>query len=255
MSRIVLRVSLLLTMVLSVALLATPCFALQDDFERSYPLQPGGSFELRNVNGTVEIRGWERNEVEIHAVKTTRRKLSDLDRVSIEVSAKPEAIAVVTRYPQDEGVEVAVEYTVHVPHNARIEHVGTVNGTLRISGVDRLNDLHTVNGNVEVYGAAGTVHARTTNGNVRLELAHFREAQEASAETTNGSVLLAVPAETQAQLEARCLNGDFRSELPLALESTLQPREVHGRLGSGGGPIRLRTINGSIRVVVLRTSV
>jgi hypothetical protein len=59
----------------------------------------------------------------------------------------------------------------------------------------------------------------------------------------------------QANLEARCLNGSFFSELPLALESSQRPREIHGKLGKGGVPIRLHTINGGIRVVALRSTV
>ena len=77
----------------------------------------------------------------------------------------------------------------------------------------------------------------------------------AVAETTNGSVLLAVPADTQADLETRCLNGNFFSELPVAFESTLKPRELHGKLGRGGVPIRLHTINGGIRLVALRSTI
>jgi len=156
-------------------------------------------------------------------------------------------------------VEVAVEYVIHVPHSAHVEHVGTVNGTLRIAGVDMIEDLHTVNGNIEVYEGGGSVHAHTTNGNVHLELAHLGatrdEKGEATAETTNGSLLLAVPSDVQANLDARCLNGNFSSELPLALESSLHPREIHGKLGKGGAPIHLRTVNGGIRVVVLRSTV
>lgn len=249
-----LRLSLVLLSLAALAF-AAPCFAYKNDFNRSYRLHPGGSFELQNVNGAVEIRGWDRDEVEIQAVKTAQQKPSDLERVSIEVTAKPESISVTTRYPQNEGVEVTVEYTIHVPHAAHLEHIGTINGTLRVSGVDQIRDLHTVNGNIEVYESGGNVHARTTNGNVRLELAHFRDPSGASAETTNGSVLLAVPAGTQADLEAQSLNGDFRSELPLELEGSLRPREVRGRLGSGGALIRLHTVNGGIRVVALRSSV
>src|SRR6266576_3965250 len=92
-------------------------------------------------------------------------KESDLERVSIEVDAKPDAISIATRYPQNEGVEVAVEYTIHVPHGARVEHIGTVNGTLRVAGVETVEDLRTVNGNIEVFEAGGSVHAHTTNGN------------------------------------------------------------------------------------------
>jgi DUF4097 and DUF4098 domain-containing protein YvlB len=162
---------------------------------------------------------------------------------------------VATHYPQNEGVEVAVEFTVHVPHSAHVEHIGTVNGTLRISGLEVLEDLHTVNGNIEVFEAGGNIHAHTTNGNVHLELAHLRDKNGATAETTNGSLVLAVPSDTQADLEARCLNGNFFSELPIAVESSQRPREVHGKLGHGGVPIHLRTVNGGIRLVVLRSTV
>ena len=232
-----------------------PCFAISKEFNQSYPLQPGGSFELQNVNGTVEVQGWDRDSVEIRAVKSAKQKESDLERVSIEVDAKPDAISVVTHYPQNEGVEVAVEYTVHVPHGARIEHIGTVNGTLRIAGVDAVEDLHTVNGNIEVYEGGGNVHARTTNGNVHLELARVPDNNGSTAETTNGSILLAVPVDIQADLETRCLNGNFLSELPVTMEGSLRPREMHGRLGNGGAPIRLHTVNGGIRVVALRSTV
>ena len=238
-----------LCLFLLAAIWAVPSHAITKDFNQNYPLQPGGTFELQNVNGTVEVQGWDRNEVEVHAVKTAKQGETDLERVSIEVEARPNAVSVTTRYPQNEGVEVAVEYTIHVPHGARVEHIGTVNGTLRISG------LHTVIGDIEVFEAGGNIHAHTTNGNLHLELAHAPDKSGATAETTNGSLVLAVPSDLQAELEARCLNGNFYSELPITVESSQRPREVHGKLGRGGAPIRLRTVNGGIRLIVLRSTV
>ena len=234
---------------------AVPCFAISKDFDQTYPLQPGGSFELQNVNGTVEVQGWDRDTVEIHAVKSAKQKESDLDRVSIEVDAKPGAISLVTRYPPDEGVEVVVDYTVRVPRGAHLQHIGTVNGTLRVAGVDAVEDLHTVNGNIELFEGGGNVHAHTTNGSVHLELARFHDKDGAAAETTNGSILLAIPADTHADLEARSLNGSFSSELPFTMQGSLRPREVRGQLGNGGVPIRLNTVNGGIRVVALRSTI
>jgi DUF4097 and DUF4098 domain-containing protein YvlB len=234
---------------------AVPSYAITKDFNQNYPLQPGGTFELQNVNGTVEVQGWDRNEVEVHAVKTAKQRETDLERVSIEVDARPNAVSVTTRYPQNEGVEVAVEYTIHVPHDAHVEHIGTVNGTLRISGLENVEDLHTVNGDIEVFEAGGNIHAHTTNGNVHLELAHAPDKSGATAETTNGSLVLAVPANLEAELEARYLNGNFYSELPITMESSQRPREVHGKLGHGGAPIRLHTVNGGIRLIVLRSTV
>ena len=254
MLRHAVRATSLLVLVLA-AVWAVPGYAITKEFNQSYPLQPGGSFELLNVNGTVEVQGWDRNEIEVHAVKTAKQRESDLERVTIEVDAKPNVVSITTRYPQNEGVEVAVEYTVHVPHGARVEHIGTVNGTLRVSGVATVEDLHTVNGNIEVFEAGGSVHAHTTNGNVHLELAHVQDKNGVTAETTNGSLVLAVPSSTQADLEARCLNGNFFSEVPIAMESSQRPREMHGKLGHGGAPIHLRTVNGGIRVIVLRSTI
>ena len=239
----------------ALAIAAVPGFAISKEFNQSYALQPGGTFELQNVNGTVEVQGWDKDVVEVRAVKTAKLRESDLERVAIDVHAKPDGVAVMTRNPQNEGVEVAVEYTIHVPHGAKVEHVGTVNGTLRIAGVSEVDELHTVNGNIEVYEADSDVHAHTTNGNVHLELSHVHGLSGTVAETTNGSVILAVPVNAQADLEARCLNGNFQSELPFAMEGSLRPREIHGKLGHGGSPIKLHTINGGIRVVALRTTV
>jgi hypothetical protein len=234
---------------------AAPGFAKSKDFNQSYPLQPGGSFELQNVNGPVQVEGWDRNVIEIHAVKIAKEKESDLDRVSIEVDAKPNDVSVITRYPQNEGVEVAVEYTIRVPRCAHIEHIGTVNGTVKIAGVESVEELRTVNGNIEIYEGGGSVHAHTTNGNVHLELAHFADQKGMAAETTNGSVLLAVPQDTQANLEARSLNGNFYSELPFSQEAASRPREMRGKFGKGGPTIRLNTVNGGIRIVILRSTV
>src|ERR1700693_6440756 len=199
-----LRHALRAALILSVAgaVCAASGLAMSKDFDQSYPLQPGGTFELQNVNGTVEVDGWDRDAIEVHAVKTAKSKESDLDRVSIEVDAKPRAVSVITRYPQKAGVEVAVEYVIHVPHSAHVEHVGTVNVTLRIAGVDLIEDLHTVNGNIEVYEGGASVHAHTTNGNVHLELARLGatldEKGEVTDEMTNGSLVLAVPSDVQA---------------------------------------------------------
>jgi len=236
--------------------LAPRCFGVTREFAQTYPLGSGGSLELNNVNGTVRIEAWDKDVVEVRAVKTTPQKESNLDRVSIDVDSRPDGVlSISTRYPQEGGVEVAVDYTVHVPRRAQVTHVNTVNGSLRVTDLDSVGDLHTVNGNIEVFEGSGDVHAHTTNGNVYLELKRPADSKGAFAETTNGSVLLAIPADLPADLEAHCMNGSFSSELPVVMQGAEQPRVLHGRLGRGGAPIRLGTVNGAIRVVALRATV
>ena len=243
------------TALLFLSTIAPLGLAVTREFAQSYPLKSDGSFELSNVNGTVLVEGWDKDVVEVRAVETTTDRESNLDLVSIDVAARPGALTISTRYPQDEGVEVAVDYTIHVPRHAQLARINNVNGALKVMDLESLGDLHTVNGNIEVLDSSGDVHAHTTNGNVYLELKHSADSRGAFAETTNGSVLLAIPEDLQADLEARCMNGSFSSELPVVMRSAAQPRVLHGKLGHGGAPIRLGTINGTIRVVALRSTV
>ena len=236
--------------------LAPQSFSVTQEFAQTYPLGSGGSLELNNVNGTVRIEAWDKDVVEVRAVKTTPEKESNLDRVSIDVDSRPDGgLSISTRSPQEEGVEVAVDYIVHVPRCAQVTRVNTVNGSLRVTDLDSVGDLHTVNGNIEVFEGSGNVHAHTTNGNVYLELKRPADSKGVLAETTNGSVLLAIPADLPADLEAHCMNGSFSSELPVVMRGAVQPGVLHGKLGRGGSLIRLGTVNGAIRVVVLRATV
>jgi len=244
-----------LGVLLSAAFLAPLCLGFTREFTRTYPLRPDASFELTNVNGTVRIEGWDKNEVEIHAVKTTPDNETLLDLVAVEIDARPDFLSISTRYPQEEGVEVAVDYVIHVPRRVQLVHVNNINGTVRVISSDSIGELHTVNGNIEVYDSGGNLHAHTTNGNVYVELKHAGDSRGAFAETTNGSVLLAIPADLPADLEARCTNGNFSSDLPMVMKGADQPRTVRGRLGSGGTPIHLGTVNGTIRVIALRSTV
>jgi len=40
-----------------------------EEFHQSYPISANGQIELRNINGPVEIKAWDRNEVKVDAIK------------------------------------------------------------------------------------------------------------------------------------------------------------------------------------------
>ena len=244
-----------LAVVAAAALLAAPAWAIDEVFQQTYPLQAGGTFLLTNVNGSVQISGWDRNEVEVRAVKTALSAPRDLARVRIDVSATPGRVAVETRYPQDDGVEVYVEYRIRVPRRVQLERVATVNGLVRVANVEATGDLRAVNGNVDVFDCTGRLSAHTTNGNLRLEMRRLDEGEPMLLETINGTILLALPAGTNAELDVHTINGDFRSELPLSLQGASPLQAFRGQIGQGGSRIQIRTVNGGIRVVTLRPTI
>jgi Putative adhesin len=225
-------------------------------FKQTYPLPPGGSFLLDNVNGSVQVDGWERDEVEVTAVKTSQSDQHDVELVKIEVDSTPGKIAVHTRYPKGEGAEVAVEYHVHVPYRILLGSVETVNGSVIVRGVDGSGALRSVNGNVEVTNSTGRFSEKTTNGNVRLELRQLSDGGPMNLETVNGSVVLGLPTSARADLKVLSMNGDVTSDLPVtSTAGSPGARAYQAKLGVGGGQISVRTINGGIRLFLQRPGV
>ncbi len=63
-----------------------------------------------------------------------------------------------------------------------------------------------------------------------------------------GSVSLALPEGTNADLHARTVNGSIRTDFPLTVRGKIGKR-VEGKLGEGGFKMNLSTVNGSIRIL------
>jgi len=251
-----------LLLICAAASQAAPQAPAVEAFERTVPLNAGGSFAISNVNGPIEISGWDRNEVQISARKITSGPAESLREVNISLDVVPGSVSVATHYPDGSGVEVNVEFRVRVPARVRLASVSTVNGSVMISDVSGAGVLSTVNGNVVLARAAGPYSARSTNGNISLELLSFAggltpdvaAADNAPliAKTINGSVAISLPPGAGAELDADTRNGDFSSELPLLAHTLAAGRSIRGRVGPGGPLLQLRTVNGSIRLRISR---
>jgi len=246
-----------------------PIRAADEVFDRTVPLRSGGSFALQNVNGSVTIIGWDRDAVEVRAVKSSpgtsaELAVSDLARVQVGIDAKADRVVVTTTYPKDEHLDVSVTYNVLVPRDVWLQEVATVNGAVYVRGVQGdgqlRSQLRSVNGDVEVSDSGGPFSVRTTNGNIHMAVARLTApaalprssgVTPVRVETVNGSIVLAVPAATSASLDVRCLSGDFYSDLPAFTLAGYTPRAFQATLGSGGAPVRLSTVNGAIRIASL----
>ena len=228
---------------------ALPARASTQVFDQIYPLQTGGAFALANVNGGVEVDGWDRPQVEVRAVKTALHESEDLSSVHIDVQGNGNELAVSTRYPQGSGVQVTVAYQIHVPYRLRWAEISTVNGDVHVRGVSGAGVLDSINGGVEVLDSDGRFSARTTNGDVRLQLKSLPNGDPVSLTTVNGSVVLSLPERSNADVRVVNRNGDFRSDFPLATLGAYTSSRFRGRLGSGGGEVFMSTVNGAIRLV------
>ena len=240
---------------------------IEEKFHKLLPLRSGGSFSLSNINGTVSVSTWSREEVEIHAAKSTRYSREQLERVQIEIESSPDSVSVKTVYPKLRNIRVNVEYEVKVPAGVNLERVSSVNGNVDINGPFSNVSASTTNGKVGLRKASGKIHLSTTNGGIEAE--EIRG--ELEAKTVNGSIHLEINGLTDdmrvttvngsvsarfyeiedinANLSVKTVNGRITSDIPVTLKDFRMSRHrLEGQIGAGGPEIYIRTVNGSIRI-------
>src|SRR5258706_11653607 len=101
--------------------------ALTEELHKTYPIEADGRVSLNNVNGAVHISTWDRNEVQVDAIKRAKTKEA-LDEARIVIDSSSSLVSVRTKYPESHGHRDAasVEYTLKVPRRASLSSARTV---------------------------------------------------------------------------------------------------------------------------------
>lgn len=231
---------------------------------KSVPLEEGGRFSLKNLNGTVTIETWGRDEVEIEAVKKARGSKSYLERVQIKIDSGRNYVDVATIHER-RRLRVSVTYFVRVPEGTELESIKSSNGTLKLMGpfggvhavttnggiqIDDASGpiyLSTTNGTIKAFDLRGGIEAGTTNGSIHLDV--LRLTDPIKVRTTNGGIKLFLDEDLDADLSARTTNGRVYVDFPVTVDlSHKNRRRLEARMGNGGPNITLHTTNGSIRI-------
>lgn len=219
----------------------------KEEFHKSYPLTTDGRVSLKNINGAVTIQAWDKNEVQVDAVKTADEQ-SKLAEAKIEVTAGSSSIDIRTHYPERTNHNPAnVEYTFHVPRKARLDKIDLVNGRIKIEGIDGFVRAASVNGSVEATQVAGEVSLSSVNGRVYAELQAPKRA--VNLETVNGGLEVRLPSDAAAEINASTVHGGISNEfnIPVNRERWVGS-EMRARLGDGGANIKLSAVNGGIQI-------
>ena len=238
-----------------------------------------GILEIKGVNGAIAAQPATGSVAVIEATRRGRR--SDPEEVQIVVVEHSGGVTVCAVYPSsgsrvneclpgDEGRigannnDVQVDFVVHVPPTVDLV-ARTTNGEVDVQGLSGDVEVRGTNGDVRVDGAASVV-ARTTNGSISIRTSGYASAastngaieadlpglgdgsEPLSFTTTNGTITLRVPANTNATLSARTANGRIESDLPILVQGTVARNRLEGTIGTGGRVIELRTTNGRIHL-------
>lgn len=235
---------------LAVVLTAVAHAEVTQDFHRTVPLPANGRVSLDNINGGVEITGWDRNEVQIDAVKTARDQ-QRLDEARIEVEASSTSVEIRTRYPEHifhNNNGASVHYTLHVPQNARLDRIELVNGSLNVQKINGEINANLVNGKLQASDLGGEANLATVNGVIDADYASLTKVRDIKLKSVNGSINLTLPPSPNAEVSANVVNGSITTDFPLTVKGHLVGKSLSGTLGSGGLQIELSNVNGGIHI-------
>jgi hypothetical protein len=225
----------------------------RSEWKKSYTLAKGGTFEIRNTNGLIDVSPGAGDQIEVTAERiakagTDAEAKDAAEKIEIRETVSPDNIILDSKITISGmfGGDRQVKFHVRAPRGT-ILRLSNTNGEIQVTDMTGEMRLDTTNGAVKAVGISGVTHASTTNGGVSLDFESLPEGG-ISAETTNGAVVVTIPKSAKARINARVSNGGISAD-GLDLAVTEQSRRRLDATVNGGGPeLRLETTNGGVRI-------
>lgn len=240
-----------------------------DAFSWSDQLAPGSTVHLRTMNGNVSVRGTAQSHARVQGIKRWRRG-RDRD-VQFVVSRSGDDVYVCAIWTRRGGrcgderyrasparwlamfslfrrrTDMNASFEMMLPPGVRVD-ASTVNGRVTVTEAGGDVKAQTVNGEIRASTMGGALSLKTINGSIRARAASLAKDAPIDLETVNGSVRAELPSPLDADVQLSTVNGRITTDFPVALSGRASSRELQGTVGSGGRPVRLRTVNGSVEL-------
>jgi len=245
--------------------------------EKRFTVTGRPDVSVSTFDGSVEVRPWDRSEVEVIVEKHAGSKESAAS-MTVEAQQNGSHVSVDVRAPHASGFGFhmgrSAKLIVSVPAGTDlvaksgdgsidVERItGNVDlhsgdGSIRARSLDGDVSVTTGDGSIAVDGAFGALRAHSGDGSVRVVAANRgRVGHDWDITTGDGSVTLEIPATFGAELDAHTGDGRIRLEEVTVSEVSGQigRNSVKGRIGEGGATVRIRTGDGSITLRSARPS-
>ena len=239
------RIGLGLAGALLVLLGGTAASANDQIFDRQVPAQPRGVVEISNVTGNIEVSGWDRTEVSVHAELAGGAE-------GVEVSSESGHTSIKVRQPHGFGHGGQVRLQVKIPKESELD-VSAVSADVSTSGVLGVQRLSAVSGNITAEIAGADVELKTVSGDVQVkgrgQPARLRASTvsgdlhlqhgggDIEVGTVNGALIASL--DGAHSVRARTTSGDLRFDGTLSHGATLEASSISGsltvRTGADGG--------------------
>lgn len=239
--------------------------AAAQDFQRSYNLGAGGSVEISNVSGDINLTGYDGNAVVVNAYKEGR----DREMVEVVDESTQGRVSLRAEYPHNcRNCEASLRFEVRVPRTANLvfDKISTASGDVKAEGFAGRLNLSTASGEVTVRGvggeikassasgtvrvndATGTVNASTASGDVEVELTRIEGAGDMRFSSASGDVHVRIPTNIDARVSMSTASGDIETTFPIEVRHDRygSGSRAEGQLGSGARVLKISSASGNV---------
>jgi DUF4097 and DUF4098 domain-containing protein YvlB len=240
-----------------VALAASAAAAAATTFDKQVEAEARGIVEISNTSGSVEVSGWDKPQVSVHAELG-----GAVERV--EVTSEPGRTLIKVLLPGHSWGDGEAKLHVQVPRGSEL-HLSTVSAEASVSGVVGAQRINVVSGNVATEIAGADLELKSVSGDVKVR-GHGQSARlyvssvsgdvnlahgAGDLEMSSVSGTLVITLDSAHSVRARTTSGDLRFEGKLTRDASFEATSVSGDLkvrapAEGGYSYDLSSFSGDI---------
>jgi DUF4097 and DUF4098 domain-containing protein YvlB len=247
----------------------------EEKFEKTVALDRDGSVVLRNISGDIEVKVWDRAEVQIRALKVSRTNTEEqaqknFSKVTIEVTQDGDILRIETKRDKEyfrkssSNKNVSVDFWLVIPSQAAAD-MKSISGDVLMEDIGADAKAVTISGDIDMKNIGGKLRAHATSGEVTVfdaregvdcesvsgDLEIRRVRGGADLKTVSGDITLE---NCQGDVEAEVVSGD------IDLVDISGAREVTAKSMSGnvkyvgsleeGGSYQIGSLNGDVTMML-----
>jgi DUF4097 and DUF4098 domain-containing protein YvlB len=246
-------------------------FSAKDVITKTFPTNVTPKVVAETFNGHVEVTVGDEKSVQVEVTRHSRGRTeesakADLENIELKTTEEGDTIRIVCRPKNDQLFsQRSADVDVHVPlatrlelttSNGHIKSVGlagdieatTSNGSIETKGNRGVLKLETSNGSIHADGGDGKVDLTTSNGSIQATATkpvvvdartsngniHFTgklAAGDQRFQTTNGKVVLELPADSAFQVKASTSLGAVKTDFDLSETKEKSNSRLAGTVG------------------------
>jgi hypothetical protein len=226
----------------------------REELRQTYQLSPGARVELSNINGSIDIDTFEGNTAELRITSYSRE--ANPRKLNVAQTASSLVVRGEARRAGDGGSlnfdSTSYRVVLKLPRRVELTLNGA-SGSVRVGELDGAVRLTNVSGSVGVAQAAGSAEVSQVSGSVTLRMAKLG-AGGVRVGGVSGKVSLNFIDDVNADLQTTGIKGKVYVELAnVSVQGEMNRADFRARIGTGGVPIRVSDVTGSVRLSRGRT--